>query len=237
MSEIEKAKEKESKSGIFWIPVSIIIAGFLIAAAVVFSNSIKNPDAIKGSAEEYLPEQEERPAPGSEFVNVSKDDDPSTGPENAAVEIIEFSDFECPYCTRHSDTMKKIKAEYGDKVSITFRDYPLEFHQHAHVAAQAAECADDQKKFWEFHDLLFASKEELNKENIKKYAKDLGLDTNIFNSCLDTEKYKDEVDKDIKDGVEAGITGTPATFVNGRKVIGAQAYEVFKGIIDKELEN
>ena len=153
----------------------------------------------------------------------------------AKVKIVEFSDYECSYCARNVATMNKIKEEYKDQVSITFRDYPLEFHKDAKNAALASQCAFEQDNFWEYHDELFRNQDALDKESLKKYAKELKLDTKIFDKCLDDKKYAEEVENDLKDGAEAGVTGTPATFINGRRVVGAQPYEVFKEIIDEEL--
>lgn len=234
-------KEKSYKSNTFWIPVAIIIAGVLVSTAVMYSSKVDNSEfdtSLKGAVEEALPEEEEvvvPPKPGSEVVEVSLDDDPTYGPEDAKVKIVEFSDFECPYCVRNVATMNKIKEEYKDQISTTFRDFPLDFHKDAKNAAMASQCAFEQNKFWEYYDIVYRNQDTIDKESLKKYAKELKLDTKKFNQCLDDEKYNEEVEKDIKDGVEAGVTGTPATFINGRKVVGAQPFEVFQEIIDEEL--
>lgn len=231
--------DKSYKSNSFWIPVAIIIAGALVAAAVVYSNKVDNSEVaenLQGAAEEALPEEEpEVLEPGSEVVEVSSDDDPTYGPKDAKVKIIEFSDFECSFCARNVATMNKIKEEYKDKISITFRDYPLDFHQNAKNSALAAQCAFDQDKFWDYHELLFRNQEKLDIGNLKNFAKELKLDSEKFNKCLEDKQFEDEIEKDIADGVDAGVTGTPATFINGRKVVGAQPYEIFKKIIDEEL--
>jgi len=177
------------------------------------------------------------PAP-TPIVAVSEDDDPVLGDKNAPVTIIEFSDFQCSFCKRlREQTIEPLKKEYIEtgKVKLVYRDYPLGFHQYAHISAEAAECADDQGKFWEYHDKLFENQQFLDEASLKKYAEELKLDTKEFNECLDSGKHKAEVDKDISDGTAAGVTGTPASFINGRKMVGAQPYEAFRQAIEAEL--
>jgi len=235
----KEAKQTVPRSNSFWVPVAVILAGALIAGAVVYSgktdNSAGDP-SLQGAVGELAQEDPELPPePGSEKFDISIDDDAIDGKKDAPVMIVEFSDFECSFCARHTKTIDKIKKEYGDKVAVVFRDYPLEFHEDAQKAAEAAECAADQNKFWEYHDKLFANQQALDVASLKKYAGGLKLKQNAFDECLDSDKYEDEVQKDLKDGNAAEVTGTPATFVNGRKVVGAQPYDVFKKIIDEEL--
>ncbi len=168
-------------------------------------------------------------------IEVSADDDPSIGSENASVTIVEFSDFQCPFCARAVPTVKQILKEYDGKVKIVYRDFPLGFHENAQKAAEASECADEQGKFWEYHDLLFENQGNLDAVSLKKYAKDLKLNTSEFDACLDSGKYAAEVQKDASDGQSYGVSGTPAFFINGRLVSGAQPFENFKKIIDEEL--
>jgi protein-disulfide isomerase len=124
---------------------------------------------------------------------------------------------------------------YGDKIHFVYREYPLPNHQNARPAAEAGQCANEQGKFWPYHDRLFANQQRLSVNDLKQHAKDLGLDTVKFNACVDSRKYKDAVEKDIAEGNEAGVDGTPAIFINGRLVSGAQPFDVFKKIIDEEL--
>lgn len=172
-------------------------------------------------------------------LDVSADGDPVLGDENAPVTIIEFSDFQCPYCKKGYETMELVKKDYIDsgKVKLVFRDFPLSFHPEAESAALAAECAYEQGKFWEYHSLLFENQAELSKENYKNWAQDLGLDTVKFNDCFDSKKYLDEVQADLADGQKYGVSGTPAFFVNGKLISGAQPYEVFKFEIETALKN
>jgi len=164
------------------------------------------------------------------------DDDPIYGKADAPVAIVEFSDFQCPYCSRVNPTLEKVKAEYGDKIALIFRDYPLPMHPEAPKAAEAASCANDQGKFWEMHDMLFENQRALKIADLKGYGAKLELDTAAFDKCLDDGKYGDDVKKDMADASAAGVTGTPAFFINGRFLNGARPYEQFKEAIDAELK-
>ncbi len=177
-----------------------------------------------------------QPSGEDNVISVSVDDDPSIGPKDAPITIIEFSDFQCPFCARAAPTVKQILKEYDGKVRFVYRDFPLSFHQNAQKSAEAAECADEQGKFWEYHDKLFENQNALEISNLKQYAKDLGLDSSKFDSCLDSGKYTKEVEKDTEDGQKYGVTGTPAFFINGKLVSGAQPFKNFATIIDSELK-
>jgi len=174
-------------------------------------------------------------------IVVSIDDDPVKGSKNAPITIVEFSDFQCPFCARfYAQTLPSIEENYikTGKVKFIYRDFPLNFHQYAQKAAEAAECADEQGKFWEYHDILFQKQSEWSSagvEKLKEYAQNLGLDTAKFNECLDSGKYSSEVQKDYSDGSNYGVTGTPTFFINGIEVVGAQPYSVFEQIIEQEL--
>lgn len=172
-------------------------------------------------------------------VEATVDDDPSRGPEDAAVTIIEFSDFQCPYCARfQQQTLPQILSEYGDRVRFVYRDFPLtSIHPNALKAAEASECADDQGKYWEYHDLLFQNQSALDEESLKAYAASLGVDTDAFNECLDSNKHMSEVRKDLEDGIAAGVQGTPAFFINGQLVSGAQPFAAFQSVIEAALED
>jgi protein-disulfide isomerase len=166
---------------------------------------------------------------------VASANSPSKGPANAPIEMIEFSDFQCPFCLRANPTVQQVLQTYGDKIKFVYRHYPLPNHPSARPAAEAAACAAEQGKFWPYHDMLFASPGKLSDADLKQDAAALSLDTAQFNSCVDTHKLKAVVDADVKDGEEAGVNGTPAFFINGRMLSGAQPFEAFKRIIDEEL--
>ena len=171
-------------------------------------------------------------------VAVSVDDDPSWGPEDAPVTIVEFSDFQCPFCSRFfSQTYPQIKQEYEGQVRFVYRDFPLtSLHENAQKAAEASECANEQGKFWDYHDMLFNNQAALDVASLKGYASQLGLDSTAFDQCLDSGKYTEEVQKDYQEGVSYGVTGTPAFFINGVSLIGAQPYANFKAAIDAALQ-
>jgi protein-disulfide isomerase len=170
-------------------------------------------------------------------TSAASDDDPSLGPEDAGVVIVEFSDFQCPYCAKFAvETFPGIRDTYGDQVRFIFRDFPLNvIHPAAQKAAEAAQCAQDQGSFWEYHDLLFANQNALALPDLKSYAAQIGLDTGQFDECLDSGKNAQEVALDMQDGHTAGVTGTPAFIVNGQLVSGAQPIEVFRAVIDQAL--
>ncbi|MCB9666348.1 MAG: DsbA family protein [Alphaproteobacteria bacterium] len=160
---------------------------------------------------------------------------PTKGSASAPITIVEFSDFECPYCSRAAATVDEVTAKYGDKVRIVFRNFPLDFHRNAKKAAEAALCAHESGKFWEFHDKLFANQDALGEGQLVSYAKDLGLDAGAFETCLSSGKHGATVSLDQAAGQRVGVEGTPGFFVNGRFVGGAQPFEAFAKLIDEEL--
>lgn len=171
-------------------------------------------------------------------MNSLMDDDAIEGNINAEVTIIEFSDYECPYCEKfYSQTLGQIRTNYVEtgKVKIIFRDFPLSFHKNAQKAAEAAECAGEQGKYYEMHDMLFGYGVVGGVESFKQYAKEIGLNEENFNTCLDSGKMKSEVQKDMSDGQKAGIAGTPAFFINGELITGAQPFSVFEQAIEAAL--
>ncbi len=160
---------------------------------------------------------------------------PAIGPETAPVTIVEFSDFQCPFCGRVSPTLKKVKEEYGDQVRIVFKHQPLDFHANAPAAHAAAEAAHLQGKFWEMHDKIFADQKEMSPEKYVEYAKELGLDLDQFQKDVASAEVKSRIDADKKEAAKLGSSGTPGFFVNGLNLKGAKPFEAFKEVIDKEL--
>jgi protein-disulfide isomerase len=158
------------------------------------------------------------------------------GQPNAPIEMIEFSDFQCPYCQRAHATIEQVLATYGDRIKFVYRHYPVQGHAAAKPAAEASECAKEQGKFWPFHDRLFANPSKLSDADLKAHAAAIGLDTAAFNACVDSHKYRSVVEADTRDGEAVGVNGTPAFYINGRMVSGAQPFEVFKKLIDDELQ-
>jgi protein-disulfide isomerase len=163
-------------------------------------------------------------------------DDPSEGKADAPVTVVEYSDFQCPFCLRVMPTLKQLRAKYGDRMRLVWKDFPLtQIHPQAFVAAQAGNCAREQGKFWELHDKMFGNQSALQPDALKKYAADTGLDAAQFNQCLDMSKYEARVQDAIRAGGRLGIQSTPTVYVNGRMINGAQPIEVFQAVIDEEL--
>lgn len=161
---------------------------------------------------------------------------PAMGPEGAPITIVEFSDFQCPFCARLLPTMEQVKQKYGDKVRVVFRQYPLNFHQFAQKAAEASLCANAQGKFWQMHDAMFQNQQALGVDQLKAKAAELGLKADDFNTCLDNGKFAAQVQADLEAGTKAGVSGTPAMFINGRFLSGAQPFPEVAKIIDDELQ-
>jgi protein-disulfide isomerase len=161
---------------------------------------------------------------------------PAMGPETAAVTIVEFSDFQCPFCGRVGPTLKRIRKEYGDQVRIVFKHQPLDFHAKAPAAHAAAEAAHRQGKFWEMHDKIFADQKAMSPEKYLEYATELELDVEQFKVDVASADVKKKVDADKKEAAKLGSTGTPGFFVNGLNLKGAKPFEAFKEVIDKELK-
>jgi protein-disulfide isomerase len=161
---------------------------------------------------------------------------PAKGPASAPIELVEFADFQCPFCLRAYPTVNEVLSRYGDKIRFVYRHYPLSSHPNARPAAEASECAAEQGQFWQYYEKLFADQTRLSGEGLKQSAAALGMDMSRFNACVDSHKFQDRVEHDIRDGNEAGVSGTPAFFINGRMLTGAQPFDAFKRIIDEELE-
>ncbi len=160
---------------------------------------------------------------------------PSKGPESAPVQLVIFSDFECPFCSRLVPTVDEVVSKYGDKVRVAFRQFPLSIHPNAPKAAEASLCADEQGKFWPMHDELFKDQKALAVDSLKTKAAALGVNAEQFNACLDSGKYAKQVADDMQEGAEAGVSGTPAMFVNGRFLSGAVPFADVAKLIDDEL--
>jgi protein-disulfide isomerase len=169
-------------------------------------------------------------------AKVTTDGAPFEGAEKAPVTIVKFEDFFCPFCKRVQSTFKDLLARYDGKVKVVHRDYPIEqLHPGSSKAHLAARCANEQGKFWAYHDKVYENSPKGNPEQLKAYAKDVGLDVTAFEQCFNSGKYQTAMQKDIEEGTRNGVTGTPAFFINGRMVSGAQPLDSFARIIDDEL--
>lgn len=175
------------------------------------------------------------------IVDVSPD--PGTGPKNAKVIVDEYADFQCPACASNAPIIKSLIAQYGDQVRFEFNDFPLPQHEYAPDSAIAAQCAFDQNKFFELHDLLFANQKTWSaseshvvaQSTIRGYAEDLGLDMSAFDTCVTSSSVADRVDEDLKEGRKAGVSGTPTFFVNGKRVVDVPFSTSLKKAIDEAL--
>ncbi|MBI4359140.1 MAG: DsbA family protein [Candidatus Nealsonbacteria bacterium] len=225
----------------YLVPISIAVAGLIIAGSVFLSvrNTPINPGGQKQQGE-APPEPNPTDKLGATIETIIPiDGDPVLGSPSAKVTMIEFSDFQCPFCKMYSlDTFPKIKSQYVDagQVKIVFKNFPVPGHSYAVVAAEAGECAFEQNKFWEYKEKLFENQANLDAENLKRYAQDLGLNAAKFNSCLDSKKYQSRVEGDARNGQEAGIRGTPSFVINGTLIPGAYPFSDFEKIIEEKLK-
>jgi protein-disulfide isomerase len=213
------------------VPLALLLglgAGYLIWGLNSGQAAATAPGAEQ--AQIQIPEEVTR-------YNIPVDDDPIYGPVDAPITIVEFSDYECPYCMRwQEEVWKQLKEEYPTQVRLVYRDFPLPSHPNALPAAMAANCANEQDKYWEYHDLLFSGANGLNTDAYLQYAQELKLDLDAFQTCLDENRYEAEVLADLDWASQLGVSSTPTFFLNGIPLVGAQPYEVFKQVIDLELE-
>ncbi len=222
----------------FWKVTTVVL--IVLLAVFMWRGGNGNGSAATGGAAANVPTPG-APAPSAAPVDMKAlvDDDDVLGKKDAPVTIVEFSDYECPFCARfHTQTFGELKKQYIDtgKVKFVYRDFPLSFHQNAQKAAEAAECAGNQDKYWEMHEKLFTQGVAGGVTAFKQYAKDIKVkDQKAFEKCLDEGETASEIRKDFSDGQRVGVQGTPAFFVNGQEISGAQPFQVFQQLIDAEL--
>jgi protein-disulfide isomerase len=208
--------------------VAFLVAGVVGGFALGFS--VRGPVVVEASDQ-----LTQRSASRTPFVIEGR---PSQGPDDALVEFVEFTDYECPFCRRFRETTYPvIRERFEGRVKWVVRNYPLsQIHPNAQLAAEAAECALDQDRFWDYHDLLFDRQDQLGREDLKSHARELGLDGDRFDTCLDSGEMQSVVQNDLRDGFRFGVTGTPTFFINGQVVVGAQGPDLVSAFIDIALE-
>jgi len=221
--------------------LSSFVLGFIFAAPIfigaswlVGSGQAKTVDVPEGAAV-----VQEQPADNAVVGPVSftiSDRDYVLGSKDAKVTLVLFSDLQCSYCSRHHETVKALAAKYKNNIAIVWRHYPLSFHEYSNIAANAAECAGEQGKFWEFIDAAFKDQANFSDTIWAKLAGDLKLNVTKFNKCLSDKKYDSKISGEMAEGLEKGVQGTPATFINGMLVSGAVAQSEFETEIDKLLK-
>ena len=211
-----------------WTP----LPGTSAAASSEFSSS-SDPAAAVSQSNPDAPVED----PQIVRYDVPVDDDPMLGAEDAPITIVEFSDYECPYCRQwHTEVYTQLIDTYGDQIRFVYRDFPLEsIHSNANPAAEAANCAYEQGAFWEYHDKLFSNELGLNSEALQEYASQLNLDTDAFQECIESGRYQEEVQSDFEFAANLGVRSTPTFFINGIAVVGAQPFEIFQQVIEREL--
>ena len=237
----------DEKTGMWVVVAALILGASVVGASLVIRSSV---DRVTGElasmrsamgvgpkgarAEPAARARGSRPDPNRRYT-INTKGSPVRGPESARVSIVEFSDFQCPFCGRVTPTMDKLVTEYGDQVRIVFKNLPLSIHPKAQAAHAAAEAAHRQGKFWEMHDRIFANQRALEPEVFEGYAEAMGLDMDRYRTDIASSDVKKRIGDDMMEAQKLGVSGTPGFFVNGRFVSGAQPFETFKRLVDEEL--
>lgn len=214
--------------------IGLIIMGILLISQNNNDGAVKDNKPVAVNTNNNNPAPTPAPTPTGAKVDVKiSDTDNIRGNKDAKITIVEFSDIQCPYCSKFHNTMKQVAAAYPNDVRWVYKHFPLDsIHPYARKAAEAAECAGEQGKFWEYTDYLFDNQSSLNTEFISSVAKTVGLNTSNFESCLSDGKYADKVNADYNQGRSAGVTGTPGSVINGELVKGAVSFETIKAKIE-----
>ena len=238
---MEKNQKQSFGLGLAIGIAAVSLIGFVImgVAYVQKGNNTNTADSDKEAAAAYkneptTPPPAPDPAPEVDLKKLEvRNSEYIRGKKDAPVTVITYSDYQCPFCSRFHDTMKQVIADYPNKVRWVYRSFPLSsLHPYAQKAAEAAECAGEQNKFWEYTDEIFANQASLNNDYLTTAAKNIKLNTTKFESCLNDGKYVAKVKSDFSEGQSLGVNGTPGSFINGQSVKGALPYENIKAIID-----
>jgi protein-disulfide isomerase len=225
---VPEAKPRDRSWLVWTVILPVIFALGLGTGYLLWGRNITSAEAT--TAEVQIPENVRR-------YDVPTEGDPSIGPDDAEITIVEFSDYQCPFCKRwHDEVFARLLQEYPDQVRIVFRDFPItSIHPEAYPAAEAAHCAGEQGAYWPYHSALFSQKYGLGEAAYEKYAVELGLDTSAFAQCRSEERYSTQIASDLDFATALGISSTPTFFINGIALVGAQSYDVYKQVIDLEL--
>ncbi len=238
------------RTGVLIVVASLILGASILGGSMLLQSSVNEAANqlsglrsavanLKLAAPAAAPTQAAarpgRPDPSRRY-EVETKGSPARGPESARVSVVEFSDFQCPFCGRVSPTLDQIEETYGDDVRIVFKHLPLRIHPKAPAAHAASEAAHKQGKFWEMHDLIFENQREMSEEKYVEYATQLGLDVEQFKKDVVSAEIKARLDADQKEAERLGVSGTPAFFINGKYLSGAQPFDNFKRVIDEELK-
>jgi protein-disulfide isomerase len=224
------------------LAIAILLGAVMISGALLYNIDRPDTSGTANVGQKTIPTE----PPSNAEVEINSDDH-VLGDPNAPITIVEFSDFQCPFCRSfYKDTYQQIKDNYVDSgdARIIYKHFPLPFHPAAAISAQASECASEQDLFWEMHDKIFDEQIpfgngtiEYGETELKKWASEIGVDTDQFNQCLDSGKYDSLVSDNEAHGTTLGVSGTPTVFINGQRIVGAQPYSVFEQIIESELLN
>jgi protein-disulfide isomerase len=239
----------ENSSGRSTLIAALVISLSIIGGSFFVANSLDRATAQIELATEKLadlpiaaapganapPNRPQRPDPGKEY-KVEIGEAPTRGNEKASVTIVEWSDFQCPFCNRVSPTLAQIKEEYGDQVRFVFKHMPLSIHPQAAGAHAASEAAHRQGKFWEMHDRIFKNQRDLQVSTLERYATEIGLDMDQYRRDVTADEVAERINEDMKQAQKLGVTGTPSFFINGKYLSGAQPFANFKRYIDEAIE-
>ena len=230
---------KQNNNFVLGLFAGITAVSLIVAVILLTKDSGETPTQVNNNeqAVKNIVNNQPPTPPSNPMVDIEvTDKDWYRGAKDAKVTIIEFSDIQCPFCSRHHDTMIKVAEAYPDDVKWVFKHFPLDsLHPYARKASEASECAGDQEKFWEYLDNLFVNQSKLNSEYLSQAAVDLGLDKEKFDTCLSSGKFKDKVNDDYQQGLKAGVRGTPGNIINGQVISGAVPFESLKSTIEELL--
>ncbi|MBD3303719.1 thioredoxin domain-containing protein [Candidatus Woesearchaeota archaeon] len=225
-----------------WQGISGILFVLLLISIFThgFGFGVETPTAAAAAdPEQKKPAEPKEPEPQLTVDDVDLEGVPFLGEEDAEITMVIYDDFECPFCSRfETQAWPKIKENYIDtgKAKFYYKHFPLGFHSHAQIAAEASECAHDQGKFWEMHGMIFENQQDISEESLKEWAEELELGMDDFNECLDTHKYAEKVKKSMAEGQQVGVKGTPSILIEDELVVGARPFEDFEKVIEKKLE-